>query len=148
MHAHFNRLFEYDRWANQQVYDTLAANDVIDERIISLFSHVLWATGVWYQRLIGQPQTGLPFETMPYEELQSRINSQYENYKALISQTADFTATCSYTDLRGNAHTTAYSDILTHVANHATYHRGQIASRIKELGIQPPGTDYITFTRL
>ena len=149
MKNHFNRLFEFDRWANQQVYNTLTQHNVIDDRILSLFSHVLWATGVWYKRIAKEEMIPSdPFGQMLYEEMQTRINSNYNNYAKLIEATDDFAATCTYKDLKGNTHTTALSDILTHVANHATYHRGQIASRIKELGIAPPGTDYITFTRL
>jgi uncharacterized damage-inducible protein DinB len=150
MKDHFKRLFEYDRWANQQVYNTLAANDVIDDRIISLFSHVLWATGIWHLRLTNQPMPlpYMPFAEMPYDEMQTRINNQFDNYIAFIEQVTDFNSTCTYTDLKGNQHTTALYDIFTHVANHATYHRGQLASRIKELGLQPPGTDYILFTRI
>ncbi len=149
MKTHFNRLFEYDRWANQLVYDTLTQHNVIDDRIISLFSHVLWATGIWYKRISKMEIIPAdPFGQMLYEEMQERINSNYNNYTKLIEATDDFADTCAYRDLRGNTHATALNDIFTHVANHATYHRGQIASRIKEIGLQPPGTDYITFTRL
>ena len=36
-------------------------------------------------------------------------------------------------------------DILTHVVNHSTYHRGQIARLIAECGVKPAVTDYIHF---
>lgn len=147
MQPHFKNLFEYDHWANQLVYDTLAQNNVIDDRILSLFSHVLWATGTWYKRIAKEPQSGMPFDMMPYEEMESRINEQYANYVQLIGRVDDFTEKYIYQDLKGNTHTTPLNDILTHVVNHATYHRGQIASRIKEIGLTPPGTDYITYTR-
>ena len=32
---------------------------------------------------------------------------------------------------------------LRHVINHATYHRGQVASKLKLLGIEPPVTDFV-----
>lgn len=38
-------------------------------------------------------------------------------------------------------------DILTHVVNHSTYHRGQIASLIAATGTKPAVTDYIALTR-
>jgi uncharacterized damage-inducible protein DinB len=38
-------------------------------------------------------------------------------------------------------------DILTHVAMHGTYHRGQIAAALRAADITPPNTDFITFVR-
>lgn len=31
--------------------------------------------------------------------------------------------------------------ILRHIVNHASYHRGQVASKLKRFGIEPPNTD-------
>ena len=32
--------------------------------------------------------------------------------------------------------------ILRHIVNHSTYHRGQVASKLKRFGIEPPNTDF------
>jgi uncharacterized damage-inducible protein DinB len=32
--------------------------------------------------------------------------------------------------------------MLRHIVNHATYHRGQVASKLKRFGIEPPNTDF------
>jgi uncharacterized damage-inducible protein DinB len=37
--------------------------------------------------------------------------------------------------------------VLRHVVNHATYHRGQVASKLKRLGVEPPATDFIFWVR-
>ena len=39
------------------------------------------------------------------------------------------------------------TDILTHLVNHSTYHRGQITQLLRRPGMTPPGTDYILFAR-
>ena len=36
--------------------------------------------------------------------------------------------------------------ILRHIVNHSTYHRGQIASKLKRFGIEPPNTDFFWWT--
>jgi len=36
---------------------------------------------------------------------------------------------------------------MRHVANHATYHRGQIVTMLRQLGRTPPSTDYIRWLR-
>jgi len=33
--------------------------------------------------------------------------------------------------------------VLRHVVNHSTYHRGQVAAKLKRLGAEPPATDMI-----
>ena len=35
--------------------------------------------------------------------------------------------------------------IFRHVVNHGTYHRGQVASKLKRLGVEQPATDFIYF---
>jgi uncharacterized damage-inducible protein DinB len=36
-------------------------------------------------------------------------------------------------------------DALIHVVNHSTYHRGQVATMLRQLGAAPPPTDFIVF---
>lgn len=43
--------------------------------------------------------------------------------------------------------TNTIGDILFHIVNHSTYHRGQIASDFRESDIEPLNTDYIMFKR-
>ena len=39
------------------------------------------------------------------------------------------------------------ADILLHVVNHATYHRGHVAQMVNESGLPPPATDLPVFLR-
>ena len=56
-------------------------------------------------------------------------------------------APVAYTNSSGTAFETPLRDILTHVVNHGTHHRAQIALVLREAGIAPPATDYIYFVR-
>ena len=51
----------------------------------------------------------------------------------------------SYTNLKGEAYTWPLPDVLFHIANHGTYHRGQIAQLLRDLGKDAPATDYTVF---
>ena len=33
--------------------------------------------------------------------------------------------------------------VLRHIVNHSTYHRGQVASKLKRFGVEQPGTDFV-----
>ncbi|MMZ69323.1 DinB family protein [compost metagenome] len=52
-----------------------------------------------------------------------------------------------YRTSNGESFATSIEDILTHVALHGSYHRGQIAASLRMAEIAPPATDYIFFVR-
>jgi uncharacterized damage-inducible protein DinB len=53
----------------------------------------------------------------------------------------------TYRNSAGDQFTSTIEDILTHVALHGAYHRGQIAASLRAGGDTPSPTDYIAFTR-
>ena len=53
----------------------------------------------------------------------------------------------SYQNTQGQTFMTSIRDILLHVHTHSSYHRGQIANILRELGEVPVNTDYITYVR-
>lgn len=148
MKDHHHTMFAYDYWACNRMIDCILDNDIIDDRILSLISHIIWAQGVWMKR-IKKEEVGAytPFNIIPPQELKEQAAQTHEDYKTFIERTEDFSAVLEYKNSRGEAWQNTYNDVLTHVANHGTYHRGQIASRLKEIGMVPPVTDYIAFRR-
>jgi uncharacterized damage-inducible protein DinB len=53
----------------------------------------------------------------------------------------------TYRNSAGDQFTSTVEDILTHVAMHGSYHRGQIAASLRAGGDSPSPTDYIAFVR-
>jgi uncharacterized damage-inducible protein DinB len=55
---------------------------------------------------------------------------------------------CDYTNLKGEKFSTPFSTIVMHCMNHSTYHRGQLVTMYRQLGLKEiPSTDLITFDR-
>jgi uncharacterized damage-inducible protein DinB len=53
-----------------------------------------------------------------------------------------------YTLLNGTPSATSFSHLLQHVVNHASYHRGQVATMLRQLGAGPiKSTDMVLFHR-
>ena len=52
-----------------------------------------------------------------------------------------------YQTTSGATYETPYFKIVLHVVNHASYHRGQVASMLRQLGRVPPNTDLMTYYR-
>ncbi|RYE14391.1 MAG: damage-inducible protein DinB, partial [Sphingobacteriales bacterium] len=55
--------------------------------------------------------------------------------------------TYTYTNTQGKTYTNTVLQILTHVVNHATYHRAQIATDMRQHSLEPLMTDYIAYAR-
>lgn len=128
--------------------DCILDNDILDDRILSLMSHIIWAQGVWMKR-IKMEDVGVytPFNIIALQDLKEQAAQAHDDFMAFIESVGDFSAVLEYKNSRGDAWQNTYNDVLTHVANHGTYHRAQIASRLKEIGLVPPVTDYIAFRR-
>ncbi len=142
-------MFAYDQWANNLLIEAITQNNVIDDRVLSLISHVIWAKTVWMKR-VKNDDVGAhtPFSIIPMDELKIQSAQAHTDYTSFITNISDFITVVNYKNSRGDAWNSTLEDILTHVANHGTHHRAQIASRLKELGLNPPVIDYIAYSRL
>lgn len=59
----------------------------------------------------------------------------------------DLVRLVDYQDMKGNAHRTPVWQIVLHVVNHATLHRGQAMSLLRQLGAEAVPTDLIFYYR-
>ncbi|WP_254244926.1 DinB family protein [Hymenobacter sp. BRD67] len=67
-----------------------------------------------------------------------------------LCETADDTELnrhIQYSNSQGDAFDSQVSDILTHCVVHASYHRGQVATKMREAGLEPVNSDFITYCR-
>ena len=147
---YFDRLYSYNTWANELLYPYLEEGAYQHKKIDELFSHITVAQILWHHRITGQEKAkwGL-FDTIPTHLLLELNEKSNQAWKALVKDTSKprFKAALSYVDTRGEAHETALKDIMTHVANHGTHHRGQIVGWLRAEGIAPPALDFLYFTR-
>jgi uncharacterized damage-inducible protein DinB len=150
MKEHLIRFFSFNNWANTAMANFLVANDIQDEEVLRLASHIAQAQRNWYFRVVGQ-QNDVPIWT-PLAP--SSIATQLaENGALWLSylenlQESDFQTRLAYKSMAGHPFLDNLADVLTHLVNHSTYHRGQVIYLIRQLGLTPPGTDFIVFARL
>mgnify|MGYP006341560321 CR=1 FL=1 len=143
----FKELFEYSHYVNQQLATVFAGQSKLtSERAIQLFNHILNAHQVWNSRMIVEPNSVGPWDLRPISELKDIDTVNYSNSIRILDQ-ADLSSVIKYTNSKGESYTNSIKNILFHVINHSTYHRGQIATEFKQNGIAPLVTDYIFFKR-
>jgi uncharacterized damage-inducible protein DinB len=61
---------------------------------------------------------------------------------------ADLDRVVSYRNTRGESFAQPLWMLLRHVVNHASYHRGQVVSQLREVGGSPTSTDFVLYQRL
>ncbi len=147
MKTFFKELFEYSNHFNQKLSDVfLEHSDKTSEKSIKLFNHTLNAHQIWNCRIEQIQNSFGVWDIRPSED---HKNIAENNYKVSIDiiDKFDFNTTIQYTNSQGQIFNNSIKDILFHVINHSTYHRGQIASDFKQIGIEPLITDYIFYKR-
>ena len=147
MKHQLKRLFEYNLWANQKLLDVLLASDFKHPKISIFISHVLNAQLIWFDRVNGSVSNTPVWETYDLEKVSTMLISNSQDWLDLIDTAEALDSVVKYTDSKGKGYETVLSDILTHVANHGTHHRGQVALLLREEGIAPPASDFIFFSR-
>jgi len=146
----FHRLFEYDLWANKKIIEALKTSDKTSEREVEIFSHIIGAGQLWYQRITGgeySPQLVWPKTSL--EECKPILEKNHKlwlDYLAKI-KIDNLSEKISYTTSKGESYESSIYDILMQVIMHGTYHRGQIAILMRQANVNPPATDYIFYVR-
>lgn len=146
MSGHLRRLLQYDGWANRETVESL--RERAPERSLRWMAHIVGAEYLWLARLEGEAS---PMGVWP----DLGVDACRENVKALAQLWPMFLEThrnalgdtVSYTNTKGDAWSSTVEEILTHVTLHSAYHRGQIASDVRQAGMTPAYTDYIHAVR-
>ena len=147
MKADFKKMFEYDRWANNKLINSLKKQNIIDETVLRLFSHIVLSEQIWMLRLESGEYSNKNFwEILTLAECETIINENLEKFKNFIDK-RDAADEITYKNSKGIEYTNSIYDVLTHISLHSAYHRGQIAKEVRRLNKEPVLTDYIAFIR-
>ena len=147
MLAYHHDLLAYDLWANRRVVASLESLSGAEEAV-KLLCHILGARNLWLNRILGVAG-GTPAPTWSLAECAVQAEQSFREWGAFLDRVGPegIAAVAAYHSLAGDPFESTIGDILTHVSNHSTYHRAQIARIVKGLGGVPAVTDFIAFAR-
>ncbi len=140
---YLRRQFAYDAWANREVLTVLQKNGGEDPRSIQLLAHLLAAERLWMERLEGKDQSVKVWPVSDLSLCEGQVQELERLWPEYLRGVTDFSQTISYKNSKGEPWTSTIVDVLTHVVMHSAYHRGQIASHMRESGLTPAYTDFI-----
>jgi len=156
----FRLLYDYNSWANLRTLDSCAAlsEEQFTRDLKSSFAsvrdtlvHIAFAEWIWLERWHGRAPAAFP-NAADYPDLESVRRRFSELDRNLVDYTASLTGddlqrVVSFKRISGEALAQPLADLLHQVANHGTYHRGQIATMLRQLGAKPVSTDLLIFYR-
>jgi uncharacterized damage-inducible protein DinB len=158
----FRQLAVYNRWANARLYGaTLELSDLSYRLNTGVFfgslhgtlNHLLLTDRLWLKRLTGEGSHPDGLNAILYEDRAELVRARIAEDDRLISvvQSYDDAALAnmhSYKTTSGMPQTQILADILLHVFNHQTHHRGQAHACLSILtGGEPPSLDLLAFQR-
>jgi len=148
MKEHFAQFLSYEKWANKKILDALKTLPAADEKALDIMSHILLVQMVWYSRIVNQTAPPI-WDKRSLDELYKMYEENNKTLDAFFEKLTDkdFYETTHYKDSKGNPYENTLKDLLTHLFNHSTYHRGQIVEKLKGNLSTLPATDFIFFLR-
>jgi len=146
MKAYFQKLFEHEQWANAEVLASFLKAEQPPTRAIEILSHMISAQRIWIARIKGIRSDTKVWELYETEQLKDFQTANFNDLSALL-ETEDFSRQVVYRNSQGNEYISTVTDILTHLALHAAYHRGQVVLLMKGQVEPLPTTDYIFYYR-
>ena len=149
MREHFQRLFAHLAWADTRVLQGLRDAHSVMKSIMDLYCHILGSEHVWLSRIKGEPARYAVWPTLTLDECGILSAENIRGYEDLFAKTQPdgFARLITYRNSAGDQFTSSLEDIVTHVAMHGSYHRGQVAAWMRQSGETPTPTDYIAFAR-
>jgi uncharacterized damage-inducible protein DinB len=155
MQDDFTSLFAFNRWANAKMLDAcrkLTPEQYVAEPVVgwtpvrSTVFHIALVTELWLRGLANDADDHLPTEAEfpTVEDAERLLDRAYQRLDQLLAAlTPQWLATPITLQRRGRTATLPPWVVFRHLVNHTTYHRGQVASKLKRFGIQQPETDLV-----
>jgi uncharacterized damage-inducible protein DinB len=150
-------LLEYTRWGSEKVMQAVSelSPETYTKDLGSSFPsirdtlvHTFGADRAWLGRIQGQtPARPNPEEYPSVASLRESWLEVLSTFPNVVKSLGDVEQTIAYKAFDGTAYSSKLSEIIRHVVNHGTYHRGQVTTMLRQLGEKGVTTDMIGYYR-
>jgi len=151
---------EFMKWADDTVFSALAeapSDQILQDRgssfksLFDTLGHVYRGELVWFRRVNGQPDAKLADTDSPADlnalgQVWPALHQGWLNWARALAGEGWVQALPIHT-AKGAEVALPLWQVVMHVVNHGTYHRGQVATMLRQAGIKPPSSDLMVFYR-
>jgi len=148
----------YNRWANFCLIEATSELDMerFTQNLISSFPsiqqtwvHILWAEELWLERWQGHSfvEELNPNNYPTSDHIKQKMENLSKSQIQLLNryQSGDENKKISYENFQGEKWAYTLQQMVQHMTMHSAYHRGQLVTLLRQLGMKPPNTDYLMF---
>ena len=151
----------YNLWANKRIIETAQqlSNEQINKEIVSSFPsvyktllHLMEVENIWWERLKLNAHADIPDKifTGNFENITQKLLQLSQQWIHWVQQATDQTIAnvFAYQNSMKQDFNQPIYEMLLHLFNHQTFHRGQLVTMFRQLGLEKiSATDFIVFTR-
>ena len=155
---HIKALYEHNSWANARMLDAvskLTLEEFTEDLRNSFRSvrdtlvHLMSAEWIWLRRWKGTSPPAMlapaGFSTISSIKMRwAEIEHEQEEFLSNLTEQS-LEVVIGYVNTRGEPFRYPLWQMIIHVVNHSTYHRGQITTMLRQLGAEPVATDFLLF---
>jgi len=156
-----HNLYEYNYWAKNRILGIVESltheqftKDLGSSHggIHGTLVHIMAAEEIWLKRWKGESPSGLrkPEEFATFDTMSDHwdmVEHEMMGFCHMLKSDEDVGKIVVYKTTDGTSYSQPLFQLMQHLANHSTYHRGQVVTMLRQLGVKPIGTDLITFYR-
>ncbi|MBB3066357.1 putative damage-inducible protein DinB [Limibacillus halophilus] len=162
MKAHFQTFSRYNTWANRRLYEATATLSDEAKRLprpaayfgslLGTLNHLLLVDQLWFDRVEGRPGRHTQLDGILYEDFAELRAAREQEDAAIEARVATMTdealaADLTYHTITGGQMRNPLHQVLSHIFNHQTHHRGQAHALLKDAGLMPPPLDLLYYLR-
>ncbi|MFX3625357.1 MAG: DinB family protein [Ectobacillus sp.] len=147
-------LFSYHRWATAKLLKHLCQlpESIVFQEIQSVFpsiiktlEHVYDVDVLWFSRIKGTPiVSNISFSSI--NEAKEKFGALHEEMELFYEKINGFDKV-AYSNSAGEMFVNTAKELVQHIVNHGTYHRGNITAMLWQTGQRGASTDYIFYLR-
>ncbi len=153
-------LFGYNAWANRLLFDAAAAlsDELYHRDLKSSFgglhgtlAHIVWAEQLWLCRWLGRSNPAVPQgrDLGSLAAVRARWEEVEAERRAFLHGLSDagLAETRTVKPSTGGEFRHSLAEMVRHVVDHSSYHRGQVVTMLRQVGVAPPTTGLIYYYR-
>jgi uncharacterized damage-inducible protein DinB len=150
---------DYTAWASQRLLDAAAqlspqelTHDfkTADKTVLDTLVHIYAADRIWLARVQGEPRTSFvdPADR-DFVLLQAEWPALLQRWKLWLRDFTDddVQRPITYHDMKGRPYAQPAWQIIMHLVNHGSHHRGQVSGFLRSMDHTPPPLDLIAYYR-
>ncbi len=158
--AEVRELFAYNAWANRRIFAALRTlpseaffRDLKSSHggLHGTLCHIVWAEQLWLNRWTGKPKPAV-HQGKDLATLDAAVGRWEEVERERSTFLDRFTEprldeTVVVRPSTGGEFRHTFREMFRHAVDHSSYHRGQLVTMLRQVGVAPPNTGLIVFYR-